>query len=157
MQVSEEFKLLLAWYEIFTWKKEVERREPRRAPRGQQQQHTRSEGARTRCGRNYQQKSPHNLVVHRALGNPTSLKRAQCCEPNAAAALSSPGRAQLFVRTHRHPLAPPIRYCVVLDMYVPCTALAREYGARCVCGGGTLRLCELWRGPCTPPRYLIPT
>ena len=97
----------------------------------------------------------HNLVVHRALGKTTSLEKEhnaasltqqRCfCEPKELSSLCEPAAIPLLRQ-----------YCVVLDMYVPYTALAREYAARGVCGGGTLRLYELWRGPCTPPRYLNP-
>ena len=77
----------------------------------------------------------HNLVVHRALGKTTSLEKEhnaasltqqRCfCEPKELSSLCEPTAIPLLRQ-----------YCVVLDMYVPCTALAREYVARCVCGGG---------------------
>ena len=77
----------------------------------------------------------HNLVVHRALGKTTSLEKEhnaasltqqRCfCEPKELSSLCEPTAIPLLRQ-----------YCVVLDMYVPYTALAREYTARGVCGGG---------------------
>ena len=127
----------------------------RAEPRGGSSSSIRSERARGRCGRNYQHKSRQPSCTSGSELTHVAGK-AQCCEHDAAATLPSPERAQLFLRTHRHPLCSA--YTV---LYWTCTCRVRPRRAS-ICSapcvrGGTLRLYELWRGPCTPPRYIIPT
>ena len=138
-------------------------------PRGGSSSSIRSEGASTRCGRNYQQKSPQPSCTSGSRQYHVAGKRAQCCKPNAAAVLLRTQRAQLFVRTHRHPLAPPILCCTghVRAVYGPS---ARVCSALCVRGGrygsascGVAHaLYVLYSTPPGRPRdtvfeYLIPT
>ena len=97
----------------------------------------------------------HNLVVHRALGKTTSLEKEhnaasltqqRCfCEPKELSSLCEPTAIPLLRQ-----------YCVVLDMYVPCTALAREYTARGVCGGGDVTALRAVAWPMYPPAIFNP-
>ena len=64
----------------------------------------------------------------------------------------NPFATGIYLYGAHHPLR---QYCVVLDMYVPCTALAREYVARSVCGGGRYGLVACLGG--RAPRQMVRT
>ena len=126
----------------------------RAEPRGGSSSSIRSERARGRCGRNYQHKSRQPSCTSGSKLTHVAGK-AQCCEHDAAATLPSPERAQLFLRTHRHPLCSA--YTV---LYWTCTCRVRPWrasicSAPCVRGGDVTALRAVaW--PMYPPAIYNP-